>query len=62
MKTLGFRNSFKNKKRGRGSQTPGKQKAPCQVSSFDKFCARNSRSYKHAGYEDWLERTRKKNE
>ena len=61
MKTLGFRNSFKNKKRGRCSQTPGILKVPCKISSLDKFFANSSRSHKHQGYEEWLDKTRKKN-
>ena len=55
-----FRNSKKEKKKRVQSQTPGRMKAPCQITFMDKFFAKRSRSYKHHGYELWLEKTRKK--
>jgi len=61
MKTLGYRNSFKDRKKTHASRTPGKQKAPCQITYLDKFFARKSRSYKHKDYAIWCEKSRKKN-
>ena len=61
MKTQGFRNQFKERKKTHGNQTPGRQKAPCQITYMDRFFAKYSRAYKHRGYVAWLDKTRKLN-
>jgi hypothetical protein len=48
---------------GRGSQTAGKTKGEnCQASPFQKWCAANSRSYKHPRYLDVLQHWAKQNQ
>jgi len=46
-----------DRKKKKGSHTPGKQKANnCQASPFAKFCAKRSRAYKHPDYKKQLEK------
>ena len=43
------------RKRLRGSQTPGSQKTlACQATALERFFAKRSRSYKHQGYAEWV--------
>lgn len=45
------------KKKGKGSQTPGKLKNQwCQASPLDRWFASHNRSYKDSGYSDWFNR------
>lgn len=49
-------------KKGRGSQTPGKQKGGnCYPDTMQRWFARCSRSYKHKDYAAWGERMLRRN-
>lgn len=44
----------RKKKQRNASRTPGKQKTlACQATQLERFFAKRSRSYKHAGYWEW---------
>lgn len=48
-----------NRKKGKGSQTPGKLKnITCQATGIERIYATRNRSYKMDGYGDWLDKTR----
>lgn len=50
-------------KKTKGSQSDGRNKNAdtCQATTFDRFCAKRSRSYKHRDYGSWLMKTKKLN-
>ncbi len=51
-----YRCCKRDRKRNRGSQTPGKTKSGgyCKATSLDKYMVTHNRSYKHYKYGDWL--------
>lgn len=55
----GSRNYNRNRKIKRRSSTAGKDKGgSCVADTLSRYFASKSRSYKHIGYQAWLEKTR----
>ena len=62
MTTTTKRLTNKQKKIVRQSSTPGSSKgAGCVADRMMRYFAKRSRSYKHEGYQGWLQKTRKLN-
>lgn len=52
----------RDRKKQRGSTTPGANKGEnCHASNLDRFMSKRNRSYKHKEYAGWVARVRKQN-